>query len=141
MTVFEAPISPTRDRRLAGLRVLIVEDELLVALETKSTIKDMGVTVLGPVPRIRSALDIVEKEPLDGALLDVNLGQRTTSYDIADALAARGIPFVFMTGYSRDILPPRFSARPVLSKPVVDTELAQAMLQAFIAGTESSERG
>lgn len=136
MMVIESQPSSKRLRALRGMRVLIVDDELLVAMETRAAVADHGVKVIGPVPRVRPALEIIENEPLDGAVLDINL-RGVTSFEVADALADRNIPFVFMTGYSRGILPPRFKGCVTLSKPLAHAELAAAMLDAFVRRRQS----
>src|SRR5690606_28701228 len=86
-------------RDLAGLRILIVEDELLVALELETMLGSLGCEVVGPAARLEKALNLAETEELDGAVLDVNLRGKPV-YPVAAALGARGIPFIFSTGYS-----------------------------------------
>jgi CheY-like chemotaxis protein len=97
-----------------GLRVLLVEDENLVALLLEEALAELGHTVLGPVARLTRALEMARHEAFDVAILDVNINGET-SYPIADVLAARGIPFIFSTGYGR--LPPEYRSRPTLEKP------------------------
>ena len=99
--------------------------ELLV-----DALTDAGFDVLGPAPRVKDALELIGKEPPDLAVLDVTLG-RERSYSVARELAARGIPFLFMTGYADRDLPDEFQKRPVLTKPMKLTDLAtqvQALL-------------
>ena len=98
---------------LSGRRILVIEDEMMVAMLLKDILVDLGCTVLGPAARVEQALAMIEAAgALDAAVLDINLnGQK--SYPVADALAARGVPFIFATGYSRhcrDERLPRFSA-------------------------------
>jgi DNA-binding response OmpR family regulator len=82
---------------LSGLRVLVVEDALLIADLITEALRDHGCSVVGPVPRLGQGSALATVEQLDGALLDVNLaGERC--FPIAQALAARGIPFAFLTG-------------------------------------------
>jgi len=82
----------------AGLRVLVVEDELVVAMELEALLTGLGHTVLGPVPTVERALALLARERPDLALLDVNLnGQWVTP--VAEALRAHGVPFVLVTGY------------------------------------------
>ena len=99
-----------------GRRVLVVEDELLVATVLEATLEEGGYTVVGPVGRLNLALQAAREEDFDLALLDINLnGERV--FPVAEILAKRGIPFAFLTGYDRDTLPPRHAAAAVLCKP------------------------
>jgi DNA-binding response OmpR family regulator len=100
-----------------GLSVLIVEDEELIADMLVEVLQDEGFRVVGPAARVGDALALVERDPPDVAVLDVSLGQER-SFPIARMLAERGIPFVFMTGYSDGGMPPEFRDRPVMTKPV-----------------------
>src|SRR4051794_22900016 len=88
------------DCPLSGRRVLVVEDEMIVAWLLQDMLADLGCAVVGPAARVSQALAMIDAEAIDAAVLDVNLnGQK--SYPVADALAARGMPFVFSTGYGR----------------------------------------
>ena len=89
---------------------------MLVAMVVETMLSDIGCHVIGPFGRLAGALDAAEREQIDAALLDVNLHGEAV-FPVADALAKRGIPFVFMTGYGPEGLPKRFSDRPVLTKP------------------------
>jgi CheY-like chemotaxis protein len=101
---------------LSGRRVLVVEDETMVAWLLEDMLADLGCTVVGPAARVNQALAMLDAEAIDAAVLDVNLnGQK--SYPVADALAARGVPFVFSTGYNKDSLPNSYQSFPVLQKP------------------------
>lgn len=111
---------------LSGRRVLVVEDEMMVLLNIEDMLADLGCATIFAAATVESALAIVAKERVDFAILDVNLnGQK--SYGIADALAPRGIPFVFSTGYSDKRIEARFDDRPVLEKPYNEKELAAAL--------------
>jgi DNA-binding response OmpR family regulator len=101
---------------LNGLRVLVVEDTLLVADVIADGLEANGCNVIGPVPRVDQALILAEREPLNGALLDVNLAGEY-SFPVAEFLAAKGVPFAFMTGYGDVGLPPAFRKAPRLTKP------------------------
>jgi DNA-binding response OmpR family regulator len=117
---------------LTGLRVLIVEDMWLVADDLAATLEDWGVEVVGPAGKLEEGLLHAQDAPLDGALLDVNLGGDVTSVPIAAALRDRGVPFVFLSGYdSLAALPGEFADRPKLSKPVEPRALAGAMADVF----------
>jgi DNA-binding response OmpR family regulator len=116
---------------LAGKRVLIVEDELLVALMIEDFLGDFGCTTIGPCGSVENALLAVRTETLDLAVLDVNLaGERV--YPVAEALAERHIPFLFLSGYGEDAIPPGHSDWKVCAKPFRGAELA-AMLAAELA--------
>ena len=100
----------------ARKRVLLVEDEPLIALALESTLSELGFDVVATATRISSALKAAGRETIDCAILDVNLGSQRVDA-VADTLAARGCPFFFMTGYATSDLPSRHAARAVLQKP------------------------
>jgi DNA-binding NtrC family response regulator len=89
---------------LAGKRVLVVEDEYLVALEVEGVLTDAGCIVVGPFARVRDALGVAEVEAVDVALLDVNVAGEVV-FPVAHLLEERGTPFLFVTGYGQAILP------------------------------------
>ena len=108
--------------RLAGRRILLVEDELLVAMAVENVLRGEGCAIVGPIGRVEPALKAAREETLDAAILDVNLaGERVDP--IAQALAERKIPFVFTTGYDRSMLPAKHAARPTLAKPFSASQL------------------
>ena len=92
--------SEKSNRQIAGLRVLVVEDENLIALLLEDMLAELGHTVIGPVARVKKALDMIQREEIDLAILDVNINGEET-YPIADVLAARDVPFFFSTGYGK----------------------------------------
>lgn len=103
---------------LTGRRLLVVEDEYLLAVDLVSALEDQGAQVIGPAPSVDAALDIIDGgEPLDGAVLDLNL-QGEMAFPVADALLDREIPFVFATGYDQADIPRRYHLTPRLEKPV-----------------------
>lgn len=112
---------------LSGLQILIVEDAFLIALDLSDLLTDSGCQVVGPAASVKEALQQIDGIPLDGAVLDVNLnGER--SFPLAELLASRGIPFLFVTGYdSPTIFPDEFRQAPRLSKPVDPNELTAAV--------------
>jgi CheY-like chemotaxis protein len=115
---------------LAGRRILLVEDELLVAMMLEDVLRGEGCVLVGPVGRVEAALKAAREERLDAAILDVNLaGVRVDP--IARALAERKIPFVFTTGYDRGMLPAEYANRPTLAKPFKPAQLVEA-LQALL---------
>lgn len=112
----------------AGRRVLVVEDDWLVARELEAVLRRAGFAVVGPVAKLDQAVRSVAQAPPDAAVLDVNLaGERV--FPAADALAARRIPFVFLTGCGADVVPERFWRRPTLRKPLAVRPLL-ALLEA-----------
>lgn len=111
-------------------RILLVEDELLIALSVGDMLSELGYAVAGPVARLDEALAHARNEPLDGALLDVSLG-RDEVFPVAEVLAARGVPFVFASGYNGAALPDRFRGRPHLQKPFSVRQLKAALARVF----------
>lgn len=100
-----------------GRRVLLVEDQVLIAMSLEAELKDFGFEVTGIAPDVATALRMIQQDPPDLAVLDVNL-RRETSIPVAQALLALGVHFVFATGYGADIdLPPEFVDVPVVDKP------------------------
>jgi len=102
---------------LAGLRVLVVDDEPLVAMLIEDLLADFGCQVVGPAGTVAEALRLVEAGGLSGALLDVNLAGELV-YPVAEALRRANTPFAFVTGYASLGVAPEFSAAPVLRKPL-----------------------
>jgi CheY-like chemotaxis protein len=114
------------DLLLAGLTVLIAEDEPLIAMELEDLLTDHGATCLGPVGSISSALTLIAARPFDVALLDVNLrGERIDP--VADCLATLGTPFLFTTGHGGDGLPIAHRHRLVIAKPFSASALVSAL--------------
>jgi DNA-binding response OmpR family regulator len=112
---------------LAGRRILLVEDELLVAMMVEDVLHAEGCLIVGPFPRVEPALKAAREEPLDAGILDVNLaGERVDP--IARALAERNIPFVFTTGYDPAMLPAEHADRPTLAKPFKPAQLIDKLL-------------
>jgi CheY-like chemotaxis protein len=105
-----------------GLRVLLVEDENLVAMLLEDMLAELGHSVVGPVARLKKALEMAQREAIDLAILDVNINGEQ-AYPVAEALAARGIPFVFSTGYGKRGLPLRYRDHPTLQKPFQQQDL------------------
>ena len=87
----------------SATRTLVVEDSFLLGLQMKTDLEQLGMQVLGPVPSVQAAIDMIDQNPVDAAILDINLGNET-SFPVAHALQERGIPFVFITGYDDMIL-------------------------------------
>lgn len=115
-----------------GLQVLVVEDEYLVALLLEDMLAELGHQVIGPVGDAGKALEMAQRDPMDIAILDVNLAGLDT-YSIAAALSARAIPFIFATGYGRAKLRPPYRDAPMLQKPFQLSELERAFADVFSA--------
>lgn len=127
--VTEAPIRAEHDGTppVLGLRVLILEDETLVAIEIEETLRAAGCQVLGPVSRVHQALELLKVHRPDAALLDVNLAGEM-SYPVADALLTIDVPFAFVTGYAGIAsLPERFRSCAVVAKPFTASDLTMTI--------------
>jgi len=114
---------------LAGSRILIVEDRYLMATEMAEEVRRLGAEVVGPSPDLAHATEIVGREAIDVALLDVNLDGELV-FPLADILAEKGVPFIFLTGYERDTLPMSWRDRPSLAKPINPRELREQLVKA-----------
>jgi CheY-like chemotaxis protein len=109
-----------------GLRVLVIEDEMTIALMIEDMLADLGHEVVDLPMRLPLALEAVGRGGFDLAILDVNLDGET-SYPVAELLRQRGVPFVFATGYGASGLTPEFRDQPVLQKPFLRDELERAL--------------
>jgi CheY-like chemotaxis protein len=110
-------------------RVLVVEDESLVAILVEDLVADLGCVVVGPVSTAAQAKALAETGDIDIALLDINLGRGETSFEAAEILRGRGVPFAFVTGYGRQGVRPDLRDAPVIDKPI-DPDV----LRRFLAG-------
>jgi two-component sensor histidine kinase/DNA-binding response OmpR family regulator len=113
----EADIPPLRPVEVRGDRILVVEDEALVAIALRESLDEMGFSVVGPCSRISEAVVALRHNRVDAAVLDINLGGDPV-YPLAEVLTAEKIPFVFVTGYGPEELDRRFSHIPILQKPI-----------------------
>lgn len=119
------------DQSLRACRILVVEDEYLLADELAQELMDAGADVLGPVPTIEAALAVLDEEAApDGAVLDVNLGG-VPAFALADTLIERGVPLIFTTGYDPNTLPARFANVPKCGKPIRVAQIAAAIGRAI----------
>jgi CheY-like chemotaxis protein len=107
---------------MAQKRILVVEDEFLIALDIAGVLEESGLVVIGPFAGTGDALQALQAEKVDGALLDANLGGQPVGH-IADALLARKVPFAFVSGYGREQLPPQHRAAPLVRKPFTGADL------------------
>lgn len=104
------------DIDLSGKRILVVEDDYLLATDICRDLRELGATVLGPAPTPFYALSLLGRRGVDGAVLDVRL-HGTDVFEVADELTGRGIPFVFATGVGDEAIPARYQDAPHISKP------------------------
>jgi two-component SAPR family response regulator len=111
---------------LEGVRVLVVEDDYLIAQLLDEMLRSIGCVVLGPLPRLADALDAAARETCDVAVLDVNLGGERV-YPVAEVLSERNVPFVFVTGYSSGAVPREYAEQPRLGKPFKAQQLFRAL--------------
>jgi light-regulated signal transduction histidine kinase (bacteriophytochrome) len=122
----DAPVA-RQTHGLGGRRILIVEDQMLIALDLEQMLTDAGLDVVATAPTVREALSALERHGVDAAILDVNLGAESSA-EIADALAARGTPFLFATGYGDGgSLPERHSGVAVVRKPYEAAAIMQQL--------------
>jgi CheY-like chemotaxis protein len=120
------------DKLLSGRRVLVVEDEMLVLIMIEDMLADLGCASVIAAATVNQAIRLIEAQNFDVAMLDMNLNGND-SYAVAEALAARDVPFVFSTGYSGDDIRDGYRDRPVLKKPFMDKELV-GILARLLAG-------
>jgi len=111
---------------LQGLRVLVVEDEMLVSMLVEDMLMDFGCSVVGPAPDLEEAMALAVTAEIDAALLDVNLAGKPI-FPVADALKARGVPFAFASGYGQAGLAEAHRDAPVLQKPFRQADLERAL--------------
>ncbi len=117
----------------SGKRVLLVEDEALIAMLLEDIVVALGATVVAVESQLDLAIGRAETETLDCAILDVNLGGRR-SYSVADALQRRGIPFVFATGYGESGVDAAHRDAPVLMKPYTEDDVARVLAELLAPG-------
>lgn len=115
---------------LKDRRVLVVEDESLVAMLLETMLEDLGAVVVGPASTVEEGLRLVEEGQMDAALLDVNVAG-TQVFPVAEALEARGIPLVFSTGYGEGGLPENWRGRPTVQKPFTEAVIRDALMKAL----------
>jgi len=124
----------TQPVRMAnGRRVLLVEDEALVAMMIEEFLTESGHSVVGPIASLSEAALVAKDGDFDAAILDINLGGGV-AYSVAETLSARGVPFIFVTGYEADTIDDRFSEVPILQKPIE----RQALQQLFVPGAAAA---
>src|SRR3984893_7886821 len=121
-------------RLKTGNRILLVEDEILVAMMMRDTLTELGFSVVGPFSRLSQAMVAAVHENIDAGIIDINLGGEFV-YRVAEVLIARRIPFVFVTGYGVESIDSRFGSVPVIKKPV-----QRQALQTIFTPADGGER-
>lgn len=117
-----------------GKRVLVVEDEFLVALGLEDNLRSLGCTVVGPIASLSGAMAAAAHEKVDAAILDVNLAGEAV-YPAASILADRGIPFIFCSGYTGSVrMPAEFADAPRVAKPYTSRAIAEALSDLLSGG-------
>ena len=123
-------------RELSNCKVLVVEDEMMIAMLIEDMLDEFGCKLVGPATNVPRALELIGKEKVDVAVLDLNLDGKDT-YAIADALLQKNVPFIFATGYGSTGMIPEYRDRSVLQKPFqakdLETALAEALADSNVA--------
>ena len=117
-------------RELSNRKVLVVEDEMMIAMLIEDMLDEFGCKLVGPATNVPRALELIGKEKVDVAVLDLNLDGKDT-YAIADALRQKNVPFIFATGYGSTGMRPEYGDRPVLQKPFQAKDLEIALADAL----------
>ncbi len=115
---------------LKGQRILVVEDNFIMALDLSQMVEELGGVVVGPAGRLDEGVALAKSNEIDGAILDVNLDGSNT-FNLADGLLAGHVPVIFATGYDARTLPDRFADTPKLSKPFSISSIEKALRKAF----------
>jgi response regulator RpfG family c-di-GMP phosphodiesterase len=123
-------MNKTSIERMKDLRVLIVEDQMLIAEILEECLNELGCQVVGPTGSVDGALKLTNANNIDVAILDVNLGPEMV-YPVAEELETRNVPFAFTTGYGDRSMPERWRTKPRLAKPYNQDQFEEFMLKVF----------
>jgi DNA-binding NarL/FixJ family response regulator len=121
------PVSP----RQGQFRILIVEDEILIALDLAAALRDLGFDVIGPAATLAAGIELLDSDAPDGALLDINLGRGETSYPLARTCMARRVWFAFVTALDPANIPQDMRELPRMAKPWTRNDLQRTMTAQF----------
>ena len=127
----DVTLMPAADKNPDARRILLVEDEPLVGLLTQNMLTEMGFVVTNACHTLQEAMTAAKTDRFDGAVLDMNLSG-TPVYPLADLLTAKGIPFIFVTGYSSEVVEKRFGGVPLVQKPIDENALVEALTGLFV---------
>jgi len=114
------------NKGLEARRVLVVEDQYYLAADICDWLTDAGAKVLGPARNVQQASDLLKREAIDVAVVDINLGTGPT-YVLAEELSGRAVPFLFATGYDQAAIPSEFQNAPRIEKPFSGSALVAAV--------------
>ncbi len=117
---------------LRGKKVLIVEDEALIAMLFEDILEDTACQIVGPAMNVRQAMELAGAAEIDVAVLDVNLNGES-SFPVAALLQGRGVPLIFSSGYGSQGLPPEWQDHPTLPKPFTSDEVVDALARLVAA--------
>lgn len=113
-------------------RILVVEDETMIAMIFEEVLQDLGFEIVGPVSKLEAALKLARQEALDGAILDITI-RGGMVYPVADILRQREVPFVLASGYGEWALPEAYQGLPRLQKPFTATDIDVMIAELFPA--------
>jgi len=125
------------DKGIVGARALVVEDESMVGLLMEDLLREVGVNPVGTAWSVQQAIALLDMAPVDLVVLDVNIAGESVE-PVAEELQRRGIPFIFVTGFGIERVPEAFRNRPVLTKPVEEEDLRNALQAALEADRSDS---
>jgi CheY-like chemotaxis protein len=117
---------------MQGRRILVVEDDFLIAEWLCQAISEHGALISGPAGSAKEAIDLLDKSVVEGALLDLRL-RNSIGLEVAVALRQRGIPFIVVTAYDRESLPSELKTAPYLRKPILQDHLIHLARRTFDA--------
>lgn len=120
-------LQPPESLRLKGLRILVVEDEALVALQLEDMLYELGCVVIGPASRVGQALELLGAHRVDAAVLDLNVAGELV-YPVAEVLEKRAVPFIFATGYGASGVADPYRGHEVLQKPFLLSQLRKTLM-------------
>lgn len=120
---------------LEGKRVLVVEDEFLIAHDLRRALVALDAEVVGPVSNLPAGLALLETERIDAVVIDVNLCG-TMSFPLADLLHDAGVPMVFVTGYDDWVLPAKFAEHPLIRKPFACADVTNVIQRMCLSGQD-----